>query len=174
MQSSNWYYSAKKKKSNGWIFTGLFLPEFSHSCACHMLCDTSDLCWLTNGKTLSLHFNAFFPFFGKKSVTVKPILFKKINHLSVPENVDVIAIWIVVRGSVFCFFLEVFISFIKSWFVLLPSSFSFDSHNVGSHYNPYTKFSRVDQKRPNKTGYQAKNHTHKKYEWVWKYRQTGN
>lgn len=40
--------------------------------------------------------------------------------------------------SVFCFFLEVFISFIKSWFVLLPSSFSFDSQNVGSHnYNPY-------------------------------------
>lgn len=57
----------QQKKSNSRIFTGLFLPEFSHSCACHMLCDTSDLCWLTNGKTLSLHFfNAFFPFFGKK------------------------------------------------------------------------------------------------------------
>lgn len=86
----------QQKKSNSRIFTGLFLPEFSHSCACHMLCDTSDLCWLTNGKTLSLHFfNAFFPSL-EKSVTVEPILFKNIKHLSFPEYVDVNAIWIVV------------------------------------------------------------------------------
>lgn len=41
-------------------------------------------------------FKCFFPLLWKKSVTVKPILFKNIKHLSFPEYVDVNAIWIVV------------------------------------------------------------------------------
>lgn len=103
----------------------------------------------------------------EKSVTVEPILFKNIKHLSFPEYVDVNAIWIVVvRTHILTVKRETGWKQNKSTFNEADKNFQKKQKTL--------KFSRVDQKSPNKAGYQARNHRHKKYERVWKYRQTGN
>lgn len=96
MQSSNWCDSAKKsliaEYSRDYFFPNSVTAVLVTCCVTLQICVDSQMEKLSVCTFLML----FIPFFGKKSVTVEPILFKNIKHLSFPEYGDVNAMWIVV------------------------------------------------------------------------------